>query len=111
MKATVLSITATPDSEYVFVNWSNGSTNNPLSLTVNSNQNITANFEKKKYPLTISIQGEGTVTEEIISTGKTTEYDSGTTVRLTAEPSQGWEFVGWSGAIESTDLEVQLLVR
>ncbi|MDA9833452.1 VCBS repeat-containing protein [Flavobacteriaceae bacterium] len=105
-----ISITATPNSEYVFVNWSNGSTNNPLSLTINSNQNITANFEKKKYPLTISIQGEGTVTEEIISTGKTTEYDSGTTVRLTAEPSQGWEFVGWSGAIESTDLEVQLLV-
>ena len=105
-----ISITATPNPEYVFVNWSNGSTNNPLSLTINSNQNITANFEKKKYPLTISIQGEGTVTEEIISTGKTTEYDSGTTVRLTAEPSQGWEFVGWSGAIESTDLEVQLLV-
>ena len=105
-----ISITATPNPEYVFVNWSNGSTNNPLSLTINSNQNITANFEKKKYPLTISIQGEGTVAEEIISTGKTTEYDSGTTVRLTAEPSEGWELVGWSGAIESTDLEVQLLV-
>ena len=106
-----ISITATPNPEYVFVNWSNGSTNNPLSLTVNSNQNITANFEKKKYPLKISIEGEGTVTEEIVSTGKTTEYDSGTTVRLTAVPSEGWEFVGWTGAIESTDLEVQLLVN
>ena len=106
-----ISITATPNPEYVFVNWSNGSTNNPLSLTVNSNQNITANFEKKKYPLTISIEGEGSVTEEIVSTGKTTEYDSGTTVRLTAVPSEGWEFVGWTGAIESNDLEVQLLVN
>lgn len=41
-----VSITATPDSEHVFVNWSNGSTDNPLSITVNSNQTITANFEK-----------------------------------------------------------------
>ncbi len=36
-----VSITATPDPEYVFVNWSNGSTDNPLSVTVNSNQTIT----------------------------------------------------------------------
>ena len=73
-----VSITATPDSEYVFVNWSNGSTDNPLSITVNSNQTITANFEKRKYPLTVSITGSGTVSEEIISAGKTTtEYTSG----------------------------------
>ena len=45
-----VSITASPESEYVFVNWSNGSTDNPLSVTVNSNQTITANFEKRKYP-------------------------------------------------------------
>ena len=80
-----VSITATPDSEYVFVNWSNGSTDNPLSVTVNSNQTITANFEKRKYPLTVSITGSGTVSEEIISAGKsTTEYTSGSTIQLTA---------------------------
>ena len=67
-----VSITATPDSEYVFVNWSNGSTENPISITVNSNQTITANFEKRKYPLMSSITGSGTVSEEIISSGKTT---------------------------------------
>ena len=47
---TSVSVTATPNSEYVFVNWSNGSTQNPLSVTVTSNQSITANFEKRKYP-------------------------------------------------------------
>ena len=30
-----VSITATPNPEYVFVNWSNGSTDNPLTVTVN----------------------------------------------------------------------------
>ena len=85
-----VSITATPDSEYVFVNWSNGSTDNPLSVTVNSNQTITSNFEKRKYPLTVSITGSGTVSEKIISDGKsTTEYTSGSTIQLTAVPTDG----------------------
>jgi hypothetical protein len=66
--------------------------------------------EKKKYPLTVNIEGEGEVLEEIVNTGRTTDYNSGTTVKLTAVPAEGWEFLGWSGAIESTELEVQLLV-
>ena len=32
-------------------------------------------------------------------------------LKLTAVPAEnGWEFVGWTGAIESEELEVQLLV-
>ena len=107
-----VSITATPDSEYVFVNWSNGSTDNPLSVTVNSNQTITSNFEKRKYPLTVSITGSGTVSEKIISTGKaTTEYTSGSTIQLTATPSQDWSFLGWSGSVSSTENPIQLTVN
>ena len=106
-----VSITATPDSEYVFVNWSNGSTDNPLSVTVNSNQTITSNFEKKKYPLTVSITGSGTVSEKIISAGKTTtEYTSGSLVQLTAVPLEQWVFKGWSGSINSTENPIQLSV-
>ena len=107
-----VSITATPDSEYVFVNWSNGSTDNPLSVTVNSNQTVTANFEKRKYPLTVSITGSGTVSEEIISSGKsTTEYNSGSVIRLTANPSDGWEFSGWSGSVSGVDNPIELSVN
>ena len=106
-----VSITATPDSEYVFVNWSNGSTDNPLSVTVNSNQTITPNFEKRKYPLSLNIVGEGRVLEEIVNSARSTDYESGSTVKLTAIPSEGWVFVGWSGAVESNELEVQVLVN
>ena len=107
-----VSITATPDSEYVFVNWSNGSTDNPISIIVNSNQTITANFEKRKYPLTLSITGSGTVSEEIISSGKTTtEYNSGSVIRLTANPSDEWEFSGWSGSVSSNDNPIELTVN
>ena len=107
-----VSITATPNSEFVFVNWSNGSTENPISITVNSNQTVTANFEKRKYPLTITIQGEGTVTEEIISSGKTTtEYNSGSSIRLTAIPSGEWNtFENWTGDIDSQTSVIELLI-
>ncbi len=105
-----VSVTATPQGEYLFTGWSDGNTDATRTITVDATKTLTANFEKKKYPLTVNIDGEGEVLEEIINAGRTTDYDSGTTVKLTAVPADGWEFVGWTGAIESTELEVQLLV-
>ena len=105
-----VSVTATPQGEYVFTSWSDGNTNATRTITVSSNSTLTANFEKRKYPLTLNIEGEGEVLEEIVNAGRTTDYDSGTTVKLTAAPAEGWEFAGWTGAIESEELEVQLLV-
>jgi len=105
-----VSVTATPQGEYLFKDWSDGNTNATRTITISSNTTLTANFEKKKYPLTLNIEGEGEVLEEIVNSGRTTDYDSGTTVKLTAVPAEGWEFVGWTGAIESTELEVQLFV-
>ena len=109
-----VTITATPNSEYLFENWSNGSTENPITITVNQNISLTANFVNRKYPLTINIQGEGTVREEIVSSAKSsdpTEYNSGTTVRLTAVPSDGWEFSSWSGDIESSNSTITTLIN
>ena len=111
-QGTSVSITATPESEYVFVNWSNGSTENPLTLNVNQNLTLTANFEKRKYPLTINIQGEGTVIEEIISSGKTTtEYNSGSVIRLTAVPSGEWNvFDSWTGDINDENSIIEFTI-
>jgi surface protein len=106
-----VSVTATPQGEYLFKDWSDGNTNATRTITVSSNSTLTANFEKKKYPLTINIEGEGDVLEEIVNSGRSTDYDSGTTVKLTAVPAEdGWEFSGWTGAIESDDNPVNLLV-
>ena len=105
-----VSVTATPQGEYLFTSWSDGITDATRTITVSSNSTLTANFEKRKYPLTLKIEGEGEVLEEIVNAGRTTDYDSGTTVKLTAVPAKGWEFVGWTGAKESAELEVQLLV-
>ena len=72
-----VSVTATPQGEYVFTSWSDGNTNATRTITIGSNSTLTANFEKRKYPLTVNFEGEGEVIEEIVNAGRTTEYDSG----------------------------------
>ena len=108
-----VNVTATPQGEYVFTSWSDGNIDATRTITVSSNTTLTANFEKKKYPLSVNIEGEGEVIEEIIEAGKTTEYDSGTIVKLTAEPEGEWLFIGWSGDIgdiDPTENPIQLTI-
>jgi len=102
---------ATPDSTYVFVNWtgSSTSTDNPLSITMDSDKNYTPNFAKKQYPLTIIIEGEGAVSEEIVTNGRVEDYDVGTLVQLTATPSEGWKFDQWVELdVNTNPLEVSI---
>ncbi|MDB4291228.1 hypothetical protein N9922_03335 [Cyclobacteriaceae bacterium] len=102
---------ATPDSTYVFVNWtgSSTSTDNPLSVTMDSDKSYTANFVKKQYPLTIIIEGEGAVSEEIVTNGRIEDYDEGTVVQLTATPSEGWKFDQWVELdVNTNPLEVSI---
>ena len=105
-----VSVTATPQGEYLFTSWSDGITDATRTITVSSNSSLTANFERRKYPLTINFEGEGEVIEEIVNAGRTTEYNSGTTVKLTAQAAAEWVFVGWTGDIESTEESVQIVI-
>jgi len=102
-----VTITATANAEYQFVNWSNGSTQNPLTVTVMADQVLSANFVKVKYGLTLSTEGEGTVAEELISSGRV-DYNSGSVVRLTATPAVGYSFTGWTGDVTSTSNPVEV---
>ena len=43
-EGTEVTITASPDKGYVFSGWSDGSTNNSISIEVNQNTNLTASF-------------------------------------------------------------------
>jgi hypothetical protein len=64
----------------------------------------------RKYPLSINIIGEGEVIEEIVNTGRTTDYNSGSSIKLTANPSNGWIFDKWTGAIETIENPVSLII-
>ena len=106
--ATVI---ATPSSDYLFQSWSGatGSTNS-TSVVMNSDKTVTANFVKKKFALTVSVEGEGTVAEKVIKAGAATDYNSGTIVELTANPTGEWEFKEWTGDITGTDNPAQITV-
>ena len=106
-----MALLAIPDSTFVFVNWtgSSTSTDNPLSVTIDADKSYTANFVKKQYPLTILIEGEGIVSEEIITNGRIEDYDVGTLVQLTADPSEGWKFDQWIELdIDTNPIEVSI---
>ena len=54
-------VVATPSDEYVLESWSGDASGNAntIVITMDKNKEVTANFIKKKYPLTIKIVGEG----------------------------------------------------
>jgi hypothetical protein len=103
-KGTVVSMIATPAGEYTFKQWSGSlsGTNNPAPLTIDSDKQVTGVFEKRQYPLTLTIEGSGTVKEEVIAIAPQAQYPSGTTVRLTPQPADKYEFGGWSGELTSS---------
>ena len=77
----LVTLSATASAGYVFTGWSNGSTKNPLLVSVFSNQTITAVFEEMTYSLLINTVGEGTVSETLVSTGRNADYTSGSVVK------------------------------
>lgn len=92
---TVVELTATPDSGHQFDGWSGDATGtqNRINVTMNSNKSVMANFGAITYTLTISTNGEGSVT--LSPSGGI--YEQGTVVTLTAIPDSGNQFVNWTG--------------
>ena len=109
---TTVTINATPNNEYVFTGWSGDAIGNNTSVqvTVDDNKSVVANFRLVQYELTTSVNGQGSITETIINTGKT-DYDSGTKVRLEAVPAQGYYFKEWSGDLQGDTNPADLIIN
>ena len=109
---TTVTINATPNNEYVFTGWSGDAIGNNASVqvTVDDNKSVVANFRLVQYELTTSVNGQGSITETIINTGKT-DYDSGTKVRLEAVPAQGYYFREWSGDLKGDTNPADLIIN
>mgnify|MGYP001498643785 FL=1 len=111
-KGEEILITAAPAAEYVFDKWTGAASgsNKTISVIMDSDKSVTANFIKKKYALTLSFNSfKGTVTEKVIKTGAT-DYNSGTVVELSAVPKTGWKFKEWSGDLTGTDNPKQITI-
>lgn len=108
-QGSTVQLTATPNSGYTFTGWSGDATGttNPLTVTMNSNKNITAIFTlipASTYTLNVTAVN-GTVEKN----PSQATYLAGTNVQLTATPNSGYSFTGWSG--DATGSENPLLVQ
>ena len=97
---TNVSVTASPADGFTFTGWTgdaSGSTN-PLTISMNGDKNITATFSRSQYALKMGVAGQGSVNQELVSTAKSkTDYESGSTIRLTANSEPEWIFYRWDG--------------
>ena len=108
-----VTVTATPADGYTFSEWSGNASgsSNPLTVSMTGNKDITANFIRTQYTLSVGKIGEGTITQEVISSDKTSEeYNSGDVVRLIATPSGGSIFNSWSGSSTETTNQIDVTI-
>jgi hypothetical protein len=107
-----VTLTPEPNENWVFKQWEGDATGStiPLQITMTSNKSITGVFVKRDYPLTIKIEGEGTIEEKIIPNPSGREYPHGTTVELTPKPKEGWEFAGWEGDLTGKESPKRITV-
>ena len=101
---TQVTITATPNSGYGFVQWSDNVTTNPRTLTLTSDTTLMATFaplEDSAAILTVSYNSEWGYVE--INGRETNNYTGrlGDEVRLNAVAYDGYTFVGWSDGIDT----------
>ncbi len=98
LSGTVVQLTANPAAGWVLNSWTGDASGSAatIEVTVDANKVITATFIENTIPtytLTINIVGQGAVTKN----PDLAQYTSGTSVTLTPQPANGWEFSGWSG--------------
>ena len=84
-------LTATANSGYRFVKWSDEVTDNPRTVVVTQDSTFTAIFEANSFTITTAVNDDamGSVTEG-------GEYAYGTEITLTATANDGYRFAQWS---------------
>ena len=100
---TSVSVVATPQANYHFVNWTGtavtaGKVANPLSasttVTMDADYTLQASFAIDRRTLTTSSTAGGTVSTPGIGSYS---YDHGTSASVVATPQANYHFVNWTG--------------
>jgi hypothetical protein len=103
-----VTLVATPSQYYQFSGWAGSASGNtnPLTVTMNSDEQIVAQFTKIQYTVqvTSNMPNGGTV-----SPGSGT-YDAGTNITLNATPANGYRFLNWGTDATGSSSSLNLLV-
>ena len=91
-----VTLTATAEDGYHFVQWSDGTTANPYQFNIFENKNITAIFEEDGVVInyyTVTVSAANPTTGSVTGGGV---YEENTTATIEAVPANGYEFVEWN---------------
>ncbi|MBS4028044.1 MAG: hypothetical protein KGZ58_05330, partial [Ignavibacteriales bacterium] len=96
-------LTATANTNYHFVNWSGdlSGTENPDTIIMSGNKNVTANFAIDTHILTVNITGQGSVeiftspTVTVSNASNQVSIAYGTVFPMFATPATGYDFANW----------------
>ncbi|MEO1655135.1 MAG: hypothetical protein AAFU64_16425, partial [Bacteroidota bacterium] len=92
-----VSVEATPNAGFRFLNWTDGngvalSIDNPYVFSINSDLNLTANFEAiPAYTLTLETDSNG-----VVNFSPQPPYFEGTEITLNPVPNAGFSFLNWT---------------
>jgi gliding motility-associated-like protein/uncharacterized repeat protein (TIGR02543 family) len=98
-------VKATPATGYIFTGWSGDvtGTSSSVSITMDGNKSVTANFQLIKYTLA----AVATPTAGGTASGAGS-YNSGDVVTAKATPAAGYVFIGWSGDASGTSTSIAI---
>jgi uncharacterized repeat protein (TIGR02543 family) len=108
LRGTTVNLSAAPAAGWEFLSWTGDAsgTSNTVSVVMDRNKSVTAQFRQFLFTLTVTTVGSGTVSGNTQS-----NYFRGTNVNLTAEPTPGWYFQNWSGDASGTSRNVSVVMN
>ena len=93
-EGTLVTLTATPIGNYVFVGWNDGNTDNPRTITVTEDATYIGSFaEEDAQTYTITVLSANNSMGTVTGSGT---YPEGTVVTIAAIPTEGYRFVSWN---------------
>ncbi len=102
-----VTLTAAPATDWNFAGWSGALTGAELvkTITLTKSESVTATFTNSTpYALNVEVVSNGPgVGGTVTKNPDAPTYLYGTDVQLTATPTPGWSFLGWSGDWTATD--------
>lgn len=100
----VVELTPIPSEGWRFKEWLGDveNQNYTQTITMTSDITLTAVFEEIIENLQLNVSGDGSISERVIQT-KSSSHRKGTVIELTASADIGWEFVRWSGDINTSE--------
>lgn len=104
---TTVSLQPQPATGHRFVGWSGdlSGTNQPGSILMSAHRRVVALFEPIPYTLAVTATGGSVQVNP-----PTPTHPFGSTIRLTAVPNPGHEFVRWSGSVVSDLNPISIVV-